>query len=91
MDTLTGLNRFADRLGLPMATLALAWLTAQPGVTSVLVGGRNAAQMQRNLAAADVEIGPAMTAKLNEISAPLKGRMGANPDMWQSGESARIR
>ncbi len=91
MDTLTDLKRFADRLGLPMASLALAWLTAQPGVTSVLVGGRNASQMQRNLAAADVELGPAMTAKFNEISAPLKGRMGGNPDMWQSGDDARIR
>jgi len=91
METVQQLHRFADAIGVPMATMALCWLLAQPGITSVLVGARHPAQITRNLRAADLDLGPAAIAQLNEITGPLKDCLGPNADMWQSGEKSRIR
>jgi aryl-alcohol dehydrogenase-like predicted oxidoreductase len=91
LETLTELADFADDLHRSMASVSLAWLMAQPGVTSVIVGGRDPEQLTRNLEAVDLYLGPAVMARLNEISGPLKNRLGANADMWQSGDGARIR
>ncbi len=88
--TVTELREFAEAVGLTPAVLALAWLTAQPGVSSVLLGARNPAQLQSNLAAADLNIGPAAIAQLDEITFPLKQSMGFNCDMWETASSSRI-
>ena len=42
-----------------MAALALAWLLANPAVTGVIVGPRNAAQLEPALAALQLEPPPA--------------------------------
>ena len=71
-----------------MASVAIAWLLRQPGVTSVIVGGRTPAQLERNLAAASLVLDVAIVLRLNAITGPLKERLGANPDMW-CGETER--
>ncbi|MEO6246529.1 MAG: aldo/keto reductase [Opitutaceae bacterium] len=45
------LEAAAKRTGLPMAHLALAWALHQPQLSTVLVGGRNPAQLDQALAA----------------------------------------
>ena len=47
------LKPMAERAGQPLTHLAVQWVAAQPGVTSVLVGGRNAEQVRRNAVALD--------------------------------------
>jgi aryl-alcohol dehydrogenase-like predicted oxidoreductase len=47
-----GLRAIAAEAGLPMAHLALAWVLGRPGVTSVLIGAREPAQVDQGLAAA---------------------------------------
>lgn len=91
METVLDLRDFAEAVGLPMSVMCLSWLIAQPGVTSAVLGARNPAQLQRNLAAATLDIGPAAVAQLNEITYPLKRAMGHNCDMWQSSLESRIR
>ncbi len=44
----------AERHGLTLAQLALAWTIAQPGLTHALAGARSAAQAEENAAAGDV-------------------------------------
>jgi aryl-alcohol dehydrogenase-like predicted oxidoreductase len=39
-----------------MAQVALAWLLAQPGITSVIVGPSKVEQLQDNLVAADLTL-----------------------------------
>jgi len=56
----------ADAMGCSRAQLAIAWVAAQPGVSSVITGATSVAQMQENLAAASLEI-PA--ASLKELDA----------------------
>ena len=52
------------------AQVALAWLLQRPGVTSVIVGGRNEEQFKDNLAAADLKLTAEQVAKLDEVSRP---------------------
>lgn len=50
------LRPIADRLGITLAQLALAWLAHQPGVTSAIAGSRNPDHVRQNADAGDVEL-----------------------------------
>ncbi|HPO17231.1 MAG TPA: aldo/keto reductase [Candidatus Hydrogenedentes bacterium] len=91
MKTVGHLVRISETLEIPMAALCLSWLLAQPGVTSAILGARNPRQIKLNLATANLDLGPAIMAHLNEISAPLKSRLGANADLWLGVDDRRIR
>ena len=57
-----GLERLgaaADKRGLDMPTLALAWLLADPRVTAVVVGPRRPEHLEPAVAAADAHLTPA--------------------------------
>jgi len=86
---LAQLRSLANDLGEPMADVALAWLLAQEGVTSVIVGGRNADQARRNTRAADLKLPQETLQQLSRATAALKQKLGRNADMWQS--HSRIR
>ncbi|CAN5143333.1 aldo/keto reductase [soil metagenome] len=50
------LRPIADRLGVTLAQLALAWVVHQPGVTAAIAGSRSAGHVRDNAAAGDVEL-----------------------------------
>ena len=56
--------------GCSAARVALAWLLHQPGVTSVIAGGRTKEQFSDNLAAADLKLDKNDLAKLDAASRP---------------------
>jgi aryl-alcohol dehydrogenase-like predicted oxidoreductase len=58
----------AGELGHHPATLATAWVASHPGVTSVLVGGRNVEQLSATLAAGSLELTPETRARISELS-----------------------
>ncbi len=60
----------AKARGASMAQVALAWVAAQPAVTSVILGVRTRAQLADNLGAADLVLTTAEIASLREVSAP---------------------
>ena len=60
----------ADELNVTPAAVALAWLDAQPGVTSVILGARTVEQVQQNMAAADLHLPEAMLSRLSAVSKP---------------------
>lgn len=91
METMTDLRQFSTAIGVPMATMCVCWVLAQPGISSAIIGGRSPEQVLRNLRAADLNLGPAGIARLNELSGPLKIAMGDNADLWQDGATSRIR
>lgn len=90
-STLREIRRIADELGEPMANVALAWTMAQPGMTSVIVGARNPAQVRRNVAATGLALSSDVLAELDRITAPLKEALGRNADMWDNAENSRVR
>lgn len=46
----------AERLGITVAQLALAWVVHQPGVTAAIAGSRNPDHVRQNAEAGDVEL-----------------------------------
>jgi aryl-alcohol dehydrogenase-like predicted oxidoreductase len=60
----------AASLGTTPAAVAIAWIAARPGVTSVILGPRTLAQLQDTLAGLTLEMPPEMSERLSEISAP---------------------
>ena len=65
-----GLRPIADRLGVAMGQLALAWNIAQPGVTAAIAGSRSGGHMRENAEAADIKLDPEV---LDEIEDLLRG------------------
>lgn len=80
---LAEIRQVAEELGQPMSRVAMAWLLAQPGVTAVVAGARNAAQAHENAAAAELNLTEDVCARLSLISDPLKRLLGSNADPWE--------
>jgi aryl-alcohol dehydrogenase-like predicted oxidoreductase len=57
----------ADRLGVTLAQLALAWNVDQPGVTSAIAGSRDPTHVRTNADAGDVALDPETLAELDAI------------------------
>ena len=72
-----------------MATVALAWVKAQAGVTSFLVGARNPEELAWNLPVLELKLAPDVLAELSSITEPVKAKLGNNPDMWMSTSRMR--
>jgi aryl-alcohol dehydrogenase-like predicted oxidoreductase len=60
----------AKKRGVSEAQVALAWLAAQPAVTSVLLGARKRDQLADNLAAANLKLTGEELTRLSEVSKP---------------------
>jgi aryl-alcohol dehydrogenase-like predicted oxidoreductase len=63
----------AEGLGLAPLEVALAWVRDRPGVASVIVGARTAAQLAGSLTAEDVSLPDEIRAALDEVSRPPIG------------------
>jgi aryl-alcohol dehydrogenase-like predicted oxidoreductase len=59
--------------GVSAAQVALAWVAAQPMVTSVILGARTREQLKDNLGAAGLTLTAEDFTRLNEVSAPPVG------------------
>jgi aryl-alcohol dehydrogenase-like predicted oxidoreductase len=90
-QALRDIRGVAERLGVSMSDLAVAWLLHQPGVTGVLTGIRRAEQAGANAKAADLDLDGSTLAELDRITLPVKHALGKNPDLWQSGDNTRYR
>jgi aryl-alcohol dehydrogenase-like predicted oxidoreductase len=67
-ETVGKIQQLAKQQGTPMATLSVAWILANPAVTSVILGASRIKQLTDTLAAADYKLGSAVKAKLEEVS-----------------------
>jgi aryl-alcohol dehydrogenase-like predicted oxidoreductase len=50
------------------ARVALAWVLAQPGITSVIIGAKNVAQLNDNISSVNLKLSPEELQKLNHVS-----------------------
>jgi aryl-alcohol dehydrogenase (NADP+) len=69
-EVIDAVKRVADARGASMSQVALAWLAAQPAVTSVILGARNTEQLADNLGAGELELSADELTELSEASAP---------------------
>ncbi|NJN52391.1 MAG: aldo/keto reductase [Gammaproteobacteria bacterium] len=69
-DVIDLLHELASRKGCSVSQVALAWVAAQPGVTSPIVGPRTMAQIEDNLGAVDVTIDAQDCAAIDALVPP---------------------
>lgn len=69
---LDGIQPYAEKYGLTLGQMVIAWTIAQPGVTHALVGARTPEQAIENAQAGNVEVDPddmeAITALVKQFS-----------------------
>jgi aryl-alcohol dehydrogenase-like predicted oxidoreductase len=71
-ETVDQLNSIAAKAGEPLAKLAVAWIMANPAITSVILGASRTAQLNDTLAAASYSLAPELKTKLDEVSAEYR-------------------
>jgi aryl-alcohol dehydrogenase-like predicted oxidoreductase len=69
-DTVDVLVEVAESHGVSPARVALAWLLARPGITTVVVGARTDEQLADNLAAAELQLSEEEISRLETVSRP---------------------
>ena len=67
-ETIAKVQAIAEQQGTPMATLSVAWVLANPAITSVILGASRLDQLTKTLAAADDPLDSALKATLDEVS-----------------------
>ena len=67
-DCVDAMRPMAERRGVSVAQIALAWLLAQPAVSSVIIGAKTVEQLHDNVAATSVELSQEELASLGEVS-----------------------
>ena len=69
-DAVETAARIAKQRGATVAQVALAWLLAQPGVTSIIIGANKMEQLEDNLKASDLQLSAAEVEALSLTTAP---------------------
>ena len=88
-SALAKIRTTAADLGEPMAAVALAWARQQAGVTSLLVGARNADELRRNLPSLELTLTEDVLRQLAIATETVKGALGENLDMWYAPSRMR--
>ena len=69
-EVIGAVEEIAKTRGVSMAEVALAWVTARPGVTSTILGARTTEQLEVNLRAADLRLSTDEVVALDVASDP---------------------
>lgn len=69
-DAVDALARIAQERDASVAQVALAWLLAQDGVTSVIIGANKLSQLEDNLKSVELTLSTEEVAQLSETTAP---------------------
>ena len=67
LELVDALRPIAERLGCTLAQLALAWTSAQPGVTAAIAGSRNPDHVRSNASGGDVELDAATLTEVDSL------------------------
>lgn len=80
-NALKQLVPIAEKQGITMGQLALAWITAQPNACAI-AGARNADQAVQNAHAAEVQLDSATVKQMDAIGRTVTDYLGEDPVMW---------
>lgn len=88
-SALSSIRDLASQIDIPVAQLALNWSFSHPGILSSVVGARNLEQLETNVKSASLSMSAEVIADLNEITRPLKEKLGPSFDYFEGTESDR--
>jgi aryl-alcohol dehydrogenase-like predicted oxidoreductase len=66
--TVEALRNLAQQSGVDMATLAVAWVLANPAVTAPIIGASKPEQLKASIAAVEFKLDAGLKAKLDELT-----------------------
>jgi aryl-alcohol dehydrogenase-like predicted oxidoreductase len=81
-QALDELRPIAERHGITLGQLALAWVIAQPG-TCAIAGARNAGQVLENARAGEVRLSAPDLARMDEIGRRVTDPLDENSTLWK--------
>ena len=90
LQLLADLKQIALASQVSQSRLAIAWLLAQPAVSTVIAGCRNITQLQDNVQAVRTRLDQETLAGLTAASQPLAEKLAGQLDLWQPAEKSRI-
>jgi len=70
--TVSQLHKLADEAGVPLATLAVAWVMANPLITAPLLGASRPDQLDATLAAAEYKLPADLKQRLDDLTADYR-------------------
>ena len=70
--TVAELRKIAEREGIALVTLAVAWVLAHTAVTAPIIGASRPGQLDESLAAAEFVMSSALKAELDELTRPYR-------------------
>jgi len=70
--TVESLKAVASDAGIPLTTLAVAWVLANPAITAPIIGASRPEQLAEVLAAIPVRLEPALKLRLDELTAAYR-------------------
>ena len=82
-EALVKLRPIAERKGVTLGQLALAWVISHPGACAI-AGARNADQAVENAAAAAISLSGDALSEIDEIGRAVTDNLDENPVMWNS-------
>ena len=71
-DTVDELVKLASDAGMPLPTLAVAWVLRHPAITSPIVGASRPEQLDATIAAVDTVLDDDLVARLDEVTAAYR-------------------
>jgi aryl-alcohol dehydrogenase (NADP+) len=71
-DTVDELVKLASDAGMPLPTLAVAWVLQHPAITSPIVGASRAEQLDATIAAVDTKLDADLLDRLNNMTAAYR-------------------
>ncbi|MGD0329630.1 MAG: aldo/keto reductase [Nitrososphaeria archaeon] len=72
LKVIQGLEAFSKEIGKPMAQIALAWMLANPAITSPIIAATSIKQLEENLAATELSLNKSDLGRIDQI-APVLG------------------
>ena len=64
------LKKIADAEGMSMATMSLAWVAGQPGITAPIIGARSVKQLKESVEACQTELGQDVMDRIDKAVEP---------------------
>src|SRR5215212_8425894 len=87
LAAVAALRPIAERSGLTLSQLAIAWLLSRPSMSTVLVGARTVGEIEENVPGATEQVSAADLAEADAITREVFETQPRVPDMFQNWEN----
>jgi len=87
LDAVEALRPIAERNGLTVAQLAIAWILNRPGVSTALVGARTVAEIEENVPGATARVNAEDMDEADAVTRAVFESLPRVPDMFQNWDN----